>query len=318
MIDLNEKVEVPNNPGYYINRKGEVFNSSGLKLKPGKHRQGYTNFKLSGKAKYLHRLLAKAFIPNPDKDKVYVNHIDGDVTNNELTNLEWVTSSENAVHAYETGLISSNIPIEAKDLRTGEVLEFRGYRHTAKYFGITRYPINNCLKKRDKARLLLGFYLLRRQNEPWPNYDPNDIGCVGNTMYSPVLLIHQETGKKTVFLTKKDAAKHIGISEHQIHDHLKRNKGKPYRGYIISLINNLFELEELKEKYEYVEPSPRRHARASTVSPIPIEVKDRLGHREVWESAEAFAKAHGVSRETLQASIWRIKGWNGFKIRYLR
>lgn len=54
----------------------------------------------------LHRLLATYFIENPD-NKPYVNHIDGDKSNFELSNLEWVTSSENTIAAFETGLMDN-------------------------------------------------------------------------------------------------------------------------------------------------------------------------------------------------------------------
>ena len=51
----------------------------------------------------LHRILAIAFLPNPEKKRT-VNHIDGNKLNNSLTNLEWATDSENMQHAYNTGL----------------------------------------------------------------------------------------------------------------------------------------------------------------------------------------------------------------------
>ena len=79
----------------------------GKELKVYSDDEGYLRCSLSanGTAKLVlvHRLVASAFIPNPD-NKPQVNHIDGNTANNNVTNLEWVTQTENMNHAKDHGL----------------------------------------------------------------------------------------------------------------------------------------------------------------------------------------------------------------------
>jgi hypothetical protein len=86
-------------------------------LSPRKHNWGYIiyNLNLWGWFKnYLaHRLVAMAFIPNP-LGKKFVNHIDGDKQNNNSDNLEWVTKSENALHAFKLGLMKPNYAMRGR------------------------------------------------------------------------------------------------------------------------------------------------------------------------------------------------------------
>ncbi len=88
---------------YQINHNGDVIRF-GKKLKVRPSKNGYARVLLckDGKAKdfYIHRLVAETFIPNPN-NKPTVNHKDGNKLNNTLSNLEWNTHSENALHSYE-------------------------------------------------------------------------------------------------------------------------------------------------------------------------------------------------------------------------
>ena len=90
---------------WYVNKLGQIMRE---KKKNGekeivklKSNHGYA---VISSSTYVHRIVAKTFIPNPE-NKTDVNHKDGNKKNNHVDNLEWVTKSENTRHAYSTGLL---------------------------------------------------------------------------------------------------------------------------------------------------------------------------------------------------------------------
>jgi len=105
---------------------------------------GYKTVLLShdGKRKrhLLHRLIAFAFVPNP-QNKGFINHKDGDKLNNCIDNLEWVTRSENVCHAMKSGL--------KNDYGKGKPLTPEHRKNLSKSLQGRKSPCGNRGKKRS-------------------------------------------------------------------------------------------------------------------------------------------------------------------------
>jgi len=104
-------IKVKDFPRYFIDEHGNFYDSEkNMEIKPIQTKTvdvypiiSLLNTQGKWMSRKVHRLLAIAFIPNPD-NKPYVNHINGNKLDFRLCNLEWVTAKENSHHAHRIGL----------------------------------------------------------------------------------------------------------------------------------------------------------------------------------------------------------------------
>ena len=143
------------NGRYFISSNGQIKNKYGKILKPWIRNGYYTIGLMINKKRtnyYVHRLVAEYFLSNPDQQRDFVNHLDGDKLNNNVSNLEWCTRQENAQHAYETGLlvptVENLVRFDRKPvIRIEDGKWFSGVTEAANQMGVCEAAMSKCLNK---------------------------------------------------------------------------------------------------------------------------------------------------------------------------
>ena len=144
---------------YYISNYGRVYSVRSKRTLKGGIRGGYRSLNLSGvthglgtKSCYFHRLVAKYFVDGY-KDGLEINHKDGIKGNNHYKNLEWVTKSENKLHAIRMGLavMTDKIKEKIRDgnsstvtrvSKEGKKTFYKNMRHACESLGIAHSTVH--------------------------------------------------------------------------------------------------------------------------------------------------------------------------------
>lgn len=216
------------------------------KIKTPSESNGYLSLSLySGKNQYqnflVHRLVADAFVDNPDPEtRTQVNHIDGNTKNNTASNLEWVTPSENIQHAHRRGLFD-----DAKSKRdyyrmgklsalqrqravvcaeTGDV--YPSLKSAAEHLNITVYAVlDSCKDGRPHRGYTFRYCDELNVSEDGTFIVPDDPIKQRKHLACPVYCVELDR----TFDSRSAAAKFLGISDSSVRDSIR--DGKQHCGY---------------------------------------------------------------------------------------
>lgn len=137
---------------YMVSTHGRVKHIKRTKpLKPKICDQGYHLVNIHGKNKRVHRLVAQVFLPN-NENKKQVNHIDGNKSNNSISNLEWINQSENIKHAYAIGIHNKKRRRMTKSFITKIYDEYKtsSIRTLCKKYKLSHSVVKNSIDKKEK------------------------------------------------------------------------------------------------------------------------------------------------------------------------
>lgn len=233
---------------YWVSDKGRLWSNISQRFIEGTPncRTGHIDISIicNGKRhhKYLHRMVAEAFIPNPHNYPL-VRHLNDDPSDNRVENLAWGTSLDNVHDCIKNGHFrrftpddielanqKRRTPIKAVHLASGREYEFISQQEASRVLGVNQSDISSVA--RGKATNARGYYFYYTNEEP--SIDLNDYRY--SRHFALIRAIDLYTGETYIFKGQTDAARELGVSVASV-SMILSGKTKSVKGFTFEYVN---------------------------------------------------------------------------------
>lgn len=178
------------------------------------------------------RLLALTFLGYcKDVDKMHVNHIDEDSSNDDLSNLEWTTAKQNNHHSLKLGKIRHDKEIEVLHVSSNVISSYYCLTDVANLIGTSTATVSRSLKHNDQ-RILPNGFVVKYKTDEWETIDYTQQDIDNVTYRDSVLVRNVLTGEELEFVSGMECAKFYGLSDLTISNRLRDNQQKIYSGFL--------------------------------------------------------------------------------------
>lgn len=291
---------IPGFTGFAITRDGIVRSRRyGRILKPSINPYGYpyVNVYDPDKGRWrsvcLHLLIARTFIRNMEPGfRCFVNHIDGNKTNFSISNLEWVSSRENQVHAVGTGLRRDNVECEVRDVRNGLIRTYPSISEALRSLGysgiksITRTVGNEVIPV-----LFKGSFEIRSKSvsNDW-FYTSENMGTVRMKAKGPFQALRLSDNREFESVSVRSLSRQTSVTVDKILGELKRHQASAIDGFLF------------REKSS--EAWPTTYTASAFTPPRKFKVIDlESNHCVVCNSLRNLTKLLGLDKRTVKNAL---------------
>lgn len=323
--------ELLNHPGFYISKKypkyaansegvirnavtGELANLSSMI--PGK----ILHYRVDNSHIEAHRVVADVFLKDLDPEEIgnertVVNHINGDPTDNRVSNLEYTTFRGNNWHAIITGLRKDGHALLCKNIDTGEIVEYPSMGLCALKLMAPKGLLDYYLNKLDRSKFVLnGKYVIIKKGEEWPVLVSNTKPYYAIT--NDWVIIDKKAKTATIYKYLDNVSKVLNMDQHLIktliYEELIGKEKRALRFGDKTLMNYDSWISMIKKSAKSVDLRDKlKRTKQGGSNPCRIQVEDLItGETKIWESSEIFAKeVLHMGKKSFQRNVHRNKGY---------